>query len=218
MFFGMLVWISCERLNRVGTVWYSHVSTPTDISANETRWLQLVFFYVAIVAVYRRRRNLEACTEAAGRSWWKNVQTHIKFLKKANPWGLTKVQKNLGVNDNSLMDSNWLYKNLYPPKGLCEAEPEWGPFWFFPFYCVWEGYLTLLKSPLSGGLFETLKMFYPPEGLCRAEPERGPIVFTLHFVGVGRGTVGFKFSGGERPFWYLENVLSPEGTSACRLL
>ena len=49
-------------------------------------------------------------------------------------------------------------------------------------------------------LFETLKMFYPPEGLCAAEPERGPIVFTLHFIGVGRGTGGFKFAGGERPF------------------
>ena len=31
-------------------------------------------------------------------------------------------------------------------------------------------------------------MLYPPEGLCGAEPERGPIVFTLHFIGVGRGT------------------------------
>ena len=50
-------------------------------------------------------------------------------------------------------------------------------------------------------------MFYPPEALCGAEPERGPIVFTLHFIGVGRGTGGFKFSGGERPFFFLENVL-----------
>ena len=50
------------------------------------------------------------------------------------------------------------------------------------------------------GLFEILKIFYPPEGLCGADPERGPIVFTLHFIGVGRGTGGFKFCGGERPF------------------
>ena len=42
-------------------------------------------------------------------------------------------------------------------------------------------------------LFEKSKMFYPPEGLCGAEPERGPIVFTLDFIGVGRGTGGFKF-------------------------
>ena len=60
--------------------------------------------------------------------------------------------------------------------------------------------MTLSKSPLLGGLFEIMKMFYPPERLCRAEPERGPIVFTLHFIGVGRGTGGFKFSEGERPF------------------
>ena len=49
-------------------------------------------------------------------------------------------------------------------------------------------------------LFETLKIFYPPEGLCTAEPERGPIVFTLHFIGVGRGTGGFQFMGGFLPF------------------
>ena len=48
--------------------------------------------------------------------------------------------------------------------------------------------------------FETSKMFYPPEGLCTAEPERGPIVFTLHFIGVGRGTDGFKFWAGNPPF------------------
>ena len=35
-------------------------------------------------------------------------------------------------------------------------------------------------------------MFYPPEGLCGAEPEGGPIVFTLDFIGVGKGTGGFK--------------------------
>ena len=42
-------------------------------------------------------------------------------------------------------------------------------------------------------LFETSRMFYPPEGLCGAEPEGGPIVFTFHFIGVGKGTGGFKF-------------------------
>ena len=30
-------------------------------------------------------------------------------------------------------------------------------------------------------------MFYPPEGLCGAEPEGGAIVFTFHFIGVGKG-------------------------------
>ena len=57
------------------------------------------------------------------------------------------------------------------------------------------------------GLFEILKMFYPPEGLCWAEPERGPIVFTLHFIGVGRGTGGFNFRGGNPPFWKPADVL-----------
>ena len=44
------------------------------------------------------------------------------------------------------------------------------------------------------------KHIYPSEGLCRAEPERGPIVFTLHFIGVGRGTGGFNLSPGNPPF------------------
>ena len=56
-------------------------------------------------------------------------------------------------------------------------------------------------------LFEILKMFYPPEGLCGAEPEGGPIVFTLDFIGVGKGTEGFKFWAGNPPFWNVENVI-----------
>ena len=55
-------------------------------------------------------------------------------------------------------------------------------------------------------------MFYPPEGLCAAEPERGPIVFTLCFIGVGRGTGGVQFTGGFLAFLRTENVLSPGGT------
>ena len=50
-------------------------------------------------------------------------------------------------------------------------------------------------------------MFYPPEGLCGAEPERGPIVFTLHFIGVGRGTGTFNLSPGNPPFWKPADVL-----------
>ena len=53
--------------------------------------------------------------------------------------------------------------------------------------------MTLSKSEYFIGLFEILRMFYPPEGLCGAEPEGGPIVFTFHFIGVGKGTGGFKF-------------------------
>ena len=49
-------------------------------------------------------------------------------------------------------------------------------------------------------LFEMSRMFYPPVGLCGAEPEGGPIVFTLDFIGVGKGIGGFKFWGGNPPF------------------
>ena len=49
------------------------------------------------------------------------------------------------------------------------------------------------KIRICNRRFEILKVFYPPEGLCGAEPERGPIVFTSHFIGVGRGTGSFKF-------------------------
>ena len=59
-------------------------------------------------------------------------------------------------------------------------------------------------------------MFYPLEGLCEAEPEGGPIVFTLDFIGVGKGTGGFKIHILHWPFWNLENVLSPGGTLQSR--
>ena len=58
-------------------------------------------------------------------------------------------------------------------------------------------------------LFGNPEMLYPPEGLCRAEPERGPIVFTLDFIGVGRGAGGVQFTGGNPSFLNLENVSSP---------
>ena len=48
--------------------------------------------------------------------------------------------------------------------------------------------------------FEKSIMFYPLEGLCGAEPEGGPIVFTFHFIGVGKGTGGFKFLAGNPRF------------------
>ena len=56
-------------------------------------------------------------------------------------------------------------------------------------------------------LFEKPPMFYPPEGLCGAEPERGLIVFTLHFIGVGRGTGVFKIRIGNPPFGNPADVL-----------
>ena len=103
---------------------------------------------------------------------------------------------------------------FYPPKGLCEAEPNEVRLTVFPFYCVWETVLKLSKNRFS--IIEILKMFSPTEGLWRAESEGGPIVFTFHFIGVGKGTGGFKFWAGNQPFWNLENVLSPEGTLRSR--
>ena len=55
-------------------------------------------------------------------------------------------------------------------------------------------------------------MFYPPKGLCEAEPEWGPFENSFHLLCLEKGVGTFKFSGGERPFWNLENALSPEGT------
>ena len=58
-------------------------------------------------------------------------------------------------------------------------------------------------SIISAHVFDGVYLYCrssPPEGLCGAEPERGQIVFTLHFIGVGRGTGGFNFRGGNPPF------------------
>ena len=54
-------------------------------------------------------------------------------------------------------------------------------------------------------------MFYPPEGLCGAEPERGPIVFTLHFIGAGRGTGGFNLQAAFCLFEKLKMFYQQEG-------
>ena len=111
---------------------------------------------------------------------------------------------------------------FYPPEGLCRAETERGPIvFYFCFFGVGRGAWGFQftggfvpkkipeKALSPGGTLQSRAQkgsncfyftFYPPKGLCSAEPERGPIVFTLHFIGVGRGTGGFKFCGGERPF------------------
>ena len=54
-------------------------------------------------------------------------------------------------------------------------------------------------------------MFYPPEGLCGAEPERGPIVFSLHFIGVGRGTQDSKSYWVYRIFFFAKKFYPPKG-------
>ena len=49
-------------------------------------------------------------------------------------------------------------------------------------------------------------MFYPPEGWCESSSQ-GVQLILFPFIGVGNGSGGFKFTGGERPFRNLENVL-----------
>ena len=83
-----------------------------------------------------------------------------------------------------------ILKIFYPPKDSAKADSVFGPFDRLSFYCVLGGRFV---CGMVIRLFEIFKMFLPPEGLFGAEPERGPIVFTLHFIGVGRGTGGFKF-------------------------
>ena len=49
---------------------------------------------------------------------------------------------------------------FYPPEGLCRAEPEDGPIVFTLDFIRVDYHAGIFKSPLSGGLFEILKMFY----------------------------------------------------------
>ena len=33
---------------------------------------------------------------------------------------------------------SWNPENVLYPEGTLRSRTQWGPFWFFPFYCVWE--------------------------------------------------------------------------------
>ena len=111
----------------------------------------------------------------------------------------------------------WKPADVLSPGGTLQCRARKGSnCFYFTFYWCRKRYWGVSKFALVICLFENPPMFYPPEGLCSAEPERGPIVFTLHLIGVGRGTGGFNFSGGNPPFWNLENVLSPGGTLLSR--
>ena len=65
---------------------------------------------------------------------------------------------------------------------------------------------------------KSLKMFYPPKGRLLADSCRGPIVFTYVLFWVSKTLEAFQFRHGFLPKKIPENVLFPEGTSACRLL
>ena len=110
----------------------------------------------------------------------------------------------------------WTLKILYPPKGLCKAENRRRSNCFYLCFIVLGNVYWTFFSKAVSGLFWTFKMFYPPKGLCEAEPEWGPFDNSFHLLCLEKGVGTFKFSGGERPFWNLENVLSPEGTLQSR--
>ena len=142
--------------------------------------------------------------------WIKTPPPDIPLL-----WFRSILEKfHLGVGFFFRLASEKMVKKNPTPLGVFAKYPcTWRSFHFILFR---EGCLTLLIYGRKFAFLKILKMLYPPEGLCWAEPEGGPIVFTLHFIGVGRGTGGFNFSGGNPPFWNLENVLSPGGTLLSR--
>ena len=67
-------------------------------------------------------------------------------------------------------------------------------------------------------LFVNVKMFYPQKGCLFADSFKGPIGFTYVLFLVSKSLEAFKFTGGFFGKKIFENVLSSEGTSACRLL
>ena len=77
------------------------------------------------------------------------------------------------------------------PKGSSESSTEGGPIVF-----------TYVLSP---------------KGTLQSRAQWGPFDILSILLCLEKGVGTFKFSGGERPFLNLENVLSPGGTSACRL-
>ena len=65
---------------------------------------------------------------------------------------------------------------FYPPKGLCEAEPEWGPFDYFHFVSR-EGCLTLYIYMRKLSFFKSWKCFIPWRDSAKAEPNGVHLIF-----------------------------------------
>ena len=75
-----------------------------------------------------------------------------------------------------------ILKMFYPPKGLCEAEPEWGPFDnSFHLLCLEKGVGTF---KFSGGErpFWNLENVLSPEGTLRSRTRMGSIWYSFHFI------------------------------------
>ena len=102
----------------------------------------------------------------------------------------------------------WKLENALSLKGTLQNRTQWGPFDSLSIL-LGLGNVYWTSRFRGGNLpFEILKIFYPQEGLCGAEPEGGSNVFTFHFIGVGKGTGGFKIWNRKPPFWNVKNVLS----------
>ena len=93
---------------------------------------------------------------------------------------------------------------FYPPEGVCQSSsalftfyrlPHWG----FQKHWRWQAF------------FKSWKCFIPRREAAKAAP-KGSNWYSFHFIDVGNGSGGFKFTEDNSPFWILENVLSPEGT------
>ena len=89
---------------------------------------------------------------------------------------------------------------FYPPKGLCKADTEGGPIVFtYVLFCLRK---RILDFFFNSGFwpFLNLQNVLSPGGTLLSRARKGSNCFYLCFIGVGRGTGGFKFCGGERPF------------------
>ena len=113
---------------------------------------------------------------------------------------------------NSIMSSN-----CFNPRNDCESRIEGGPIGFtYVLFCSRTGADTF-KIPYSIGLFKILKMLIPRREV-RKHFRWGLIGFTYVLFWVSKSLEAFQFTGGFLQKKIPENVLSPEGTSACRLL
>ena len=70
-------------------------------------------------------------------------------------------------------------KMFYPPKDLCEAEPN-RVHLFLSILCLRKGVGPFVTRAVIR-LFEVLKMLYPPKGLFKAE-HKGSIRQSFHFI------------------------------------
>ena len=76
----------------------------------------------------------------------------------------------------------WNLENVLSPEGTLRSRTQWGPFWFFPFYCVWERVFGPLFSGAVIRLFEILKMFYLRMGWMDGISK---VIFKFHYTEKG---------------------------------